>query len=349
MPTFDHPVGGTCVAVGHPGVGTGAEPRGVRGRGGSLFCQGPRLWCRVLRQASRMCAVAGCFSCCSSGITRWSLRALSDGGSLLLRLRWLWGRIGGYLAAVVACLHPKFVFFSFLFFVLFCFFFLFFSRRWCGGAAVAVAEQGVGLTRRGGRRGGGGGRLWRLEGEETPWREERRAGSAHPGRLWKRCGTAGNTPEWRKKELPRKLTHTREDTHAHTRIYIHTHTYTHSQSHTAILWRHWLQGFPLNNNSVECVCVCVFVRVGACTCEWNCTVGYLTADHVGLWDGVFFLQVRLEPTKPTDEGDARVDQKSLWSIWHNTDLCDRMDREHIMSLTYERRGTLIDVSKKTGR
>lgn len=33
MPTFDHPVGGTCVAVGHPGVGTGAEPRGVRGRG----------------------------------------------------------------------------------------------------------------------------------------------------------------------------------------------------------------------------------------------------------------------------------------------------------------------------
>lgn len=84
MPTFDHPVGGTCVAVGHPGVGTGTEPRGW---GGSLFCQGPRLWCRVLRQASRICEVAGCFSCCSSGITRWSLRALSDGGSLLLRLR----------------------------------------------------------------------------------------------------------------------------------------------------------------------------------------------------------------------------------------------------------------------
>lgn len=30
MPTFDHPVGGTCVAVGHPGVGTGWE----RSRGG---------------------------------------------------------------------------------------------------------------------------------------------------------------------------------------------------------------------------------------------------------------------------------------------------------------------------
>lgn len=110
MPTFDHPVGGTCVAVGHPGVGTGTEPKGFGERGGSLFCQGPRLWCRVLRQASTVCAVAGCFSCCSSGITRWSLRALSDGGSLLLRLRWLWGRIGGYLAAVVACLDPEFVF-----------------------------------------------------------------------------------------------------------------------------------------------------------------------------------------------------------------------------------------------
>lgn len=83
MPTFDHPVGGTCGAVGHPGVGTGTEPRGW---GGSLFCQGPRLWYRVLRQTSRMCAVAGYFSRCSSGITRWSLRALSDGGSLLLRL-----------------------------------------------------------------------------------------------------------------------------------------------------------------------------------------------------------------------------------------------------------------------
>lgn len=92
MPTFDHPVGGTCVAVGHPGVGTGAEPKwGGQRRGGGdfLFCQGPRLWCRVLRQASRVCAaVAGYFSRCSSGITRWSLRALSDGGSLLLlRLR----------------------------------------------------------------------------------------------------------------------------------------------------------------------------------------------------------------------------------------------------------------------
>lgn len=83
MPTFDHPVGGTCVAVGHPGVGTGTEPRGW----GALFCQGLTLWCRVLRQAWRMCAVAGYFSRCSSGITRWSLRALSDGGSLLQRLR----------------------------------------------------------------------------------------------------------------------------------------------------------------------------------------------------------------------------------------------------------------------
>lgn len=80
MPTFDHPVGGTCVAVGHPEVGTGKE-WGV-GRG-SLLCQRPRLCCRVLRQASRMCAVAGYFfRCC---ITRWSLRALFDGGSLLLR------------------------------------------------------------------------------------------------------------------------------------------------------------------------------------------------------------------------------------------------------------------------
>lgn len=31
MPTFDHPVGGTCGAVGHPGVGTGTEPRGWGG------------------------------------------------------------------------------------------------------------------------------------------------------------------------------------------------------------------------------------------------------------------------------------------------------------------------------
>lgn len=107
MPTFDHPVGGTCVAVGHPEVRTGKEP-GVWG--GSLLCQRePRPCCRVLRQASRMCAVAGYFSRCSSGITRWSLRALFDGGSLMLRLRWLWGRIGGYLAAVT-CLHPKFCF-----------------------------------------------------------------------------------------------------------------------------------------------------------------------------------------------------------------------------------------------
>lgn len=28
MPTFDHPVGGTCAAVGHPGVGTGERSRG---------------------------------------------------------------------------------------------------------------------------------------------------------------------------------------------------------------------------------------------------------------------------------------------------------------------------------
>lgn len=128
MPTFDHPVGGTCVAVGHPGVGTGIEPKGFGERGGSLFCQGPRLWCRVLRQASTVCAVAGCFSCCSSGITRWSLRALSDGGSLLLRLRWLWGRIGGYLAAVVACLDPEFVFWEGA------------GGGWCvwGGAGIAV-------------------------------------------------------------------------------------------------------------------------------------------------------------------------------------------------------------------
>lgn len=36
MPTFDHPVGGTCVAVGHPGVGTGTEPKGFGERGGAL-------------------------------------------------------------------------------------------------------------------------------------------------------------------------------------------------------------------------------------------------------------------------------------------------------------------------
>lgn len=90
MPTFDHPVGGTCVAVGHPGVGTGTEPGSGAGVGGglvgSLSCQGLRPWCRVLRQALRMCA-DGYVSRCSSGITRWSLRALSDGGSLLQRLR----------------------------------------------------------------------------------------------------------------------------------------------------------------------------------------------------------------------------------------------------------------------
>ena len=127
MPTLDHPVGGTCVAVGHPGVRTGSEPGGWGGEWGSLLCQGPRLCCRVLRQASRKRAVAEYFSRCSSGITRWSLRALFDGGSLLLRLRWLWGRIGGYLDAVVACLHPKFVCFSF------CFGFFFFQ-----GACVCV-------------------------------------------------------------------------------------------------------------------------------------------------------------------------------------------------------------------
>lgn len=64
-------------------------------------------------------------------------------------------------------------------------------------------------------------------GEETPWREERRAGSTSPGRLCKRCGAAGNTPEWRKKELPRRFTHTRERTHAHARIYAHSESYCH--------------------------------------------------------------------------------------------------------------------------
>lgn len=33
MPTFDHPVVGTCVAVGHPEVRTGTEPRGRVGWG----------------------------------------------------------------------------------------------------------------------------------------------------------------------------------------------------------------------------------------------------------------------------------------------------------------------------
>ena len=56
----------------------------------------------------------------------------------------------GMLASQICFLFFSF-FFSFLFFL------FFFSGRWCGGAAVAVAEQGVGLTRRGGRRGGGGG------------------------------------------------------------------------------------------------------------------------------------------------------------------------------------------------
>lgn len=37
MPTFDHPVGGTCAAVGHPGVGTGERSRGgVGGKGRTL-------------------------------------------------------------------------------------------------------------------------------------------------------------------------------------------------------------------------------------------------------------------------------------------------------------------------
>lgn len=31
MPTLDHPVGGTCVAVGHPEARTGSEPGGVVG------------------------------------------------------------------------------------------------------------------------------------------------------------------------------------------------------------------------------------------------------------------------------------------------------------------------------
>lgn len=94
MPTLDHPVGGTCVAVGHPEARTGSEPGGVVGAGvggggggESLLCQGPRPCRRVVRQASRMRGVAGYFSRCSRGITRWSLRALSDGGSLLLLLR----------------------------------------------------------------------------------------------------------------------------------------------------------------------------------------------------------------------------------------------------------------------
>lgn len=33
MPTLDHPVGGTCVAVGHPEVRTGSEPGGGGGGG----------------------------------------------------------------------------------------------------------------------------------------------------------------------------------------------------------------------------------------------------------------------------------------------------------------------------
>lgn len=93
MPTLDHPVGRTCVAVGHPEARTGSEPGGVVGAGVGWGWGGDISSVKgrdrgVVRQASRMCAVAGYFSRCSRGITRWSLRALSDGESLLLlRLR----------------------------------------------------------------------------------------------------------------------------------------------------------------------------------------------------------------------------------------------------------------------
>lgn len=72
---------------------------------------------------------------------------------------------------------------------------------------------------------------------------------------------AGNTPEWRKKELPRRFTHTQERAH--------THTYTHTHIRTLRLILPSCGGidyraFPLNNNSVECVFVRVFVRASVC-------------------------------------------------------------------------------------
>lgn len=90
-----------------------------------------------------------------------------------------------------------------------CFFFFFFrarEKRGGGGVGGGWCSNGGGAVRE------GGGRLWRLEGEETTG-----AGSAPPGRLCERCRAAGNTPEWRKEELPRRFTHTRELTHTDTR------------------------------------------------------------------------------------------------------------------------------------
>lgn len=78
-----------------------------------------------------------------------------------------------------------------------------------------------------------GGRRDALEGEETR-------------RLYlfrTPLQAAGNTPEWRKEELPRS-SRTRVNAHAHTlalSLFLsHTHTRTHKnwRAHTAILWRH---------------------------------------------------------------------------------------------------------------
>lgn len=55
MPTFDHPVGGTCVAVGHPEVRTGKVPGGwggdlssVKGRDCAVGSSGRRRECARL-------------------------------------------------------------------------------------------------------------------------------------------------------------------------------------------------------------------------------------------------------------------------------------------------------------
>lgn len=54
MPTLDHPVGGTCVAVGHPEVRTGSEPGGggdlssVKGRDCAVGSSGRRRECARL-------------------------------------------------------------------------------------------------------------------------------------------------------------------------------------------------------------------------------------------------------------------------------------------------------------
>lgn len=86
-----------------------------------------------------------------------------------------------------------------------------------GGVADAAVDWGC----RAGADTGVGGRRDALE-------RERKDTQTLPlqDSLWEPCGAAGNTPEWRKKELPRRFTHTQE------------HVHRPAQPHTAIMWRH---------------------------------------------------------------------------------------------------------------